>query len=157
MLTTWVGGTLFHMLVIVPTWNASPPESLRSLYLDTTYGRNIWYFFGPPWMIARNLPVLAALIAGWHLRAHRRLVLYAAVCTVLGVVVTIIYIYPINDILFVKAGGDLSKQEVLTLADRWILADRVRFAVMVTAFLAILRAFSLPLPTDTMAARQNRG
>ena len=72
MWTTWVGGTLFHMLVIVPTWNESPPESLRTLYLDTTYGSHIWNFFGPPWMLAAsNLPVMAALIAGWHLRPRR--------------------------------------------------------------------------------------
>jgi hypothetical protein len=64
MWTTWVGGALFHMLVIVPTWNESPPESLRTLYLDTTYGSHLWNFFGPLWMLARNLPVMAALIAG---------------------------------------------------------------------------------------------
>ncbi len=146
MWSTWVGGTLFHMLVIVPTWNASPPESLRTLYLDTAYGGNIWNFFGPPWILARNLPVLAAFAVGWHLRAHRQLLLFAVICLVSATVGTLVYIYPINDVLFFKAGGDLSREEVRTLADRWIWADRVRYAVGVAAFLAILRAFSLPVP-----------
>ena len=148
MWSTWVGGTLFHMLVIVPTWNASPPESLRSLYLDTEYGRHIWNFFGPPWMLARNLPVLAALAVGWHLRTHRWLLLFAAACLVSTVIGTLVFIYPVNYVLFFQAGGDLSREEVRTLADRWILADRVRFVVGVVAFLAILRAFSLPIPTS---------
>jgi hypothetical protein len=31
----WVGGTLYQMVVIVPIWNASPPESLRAFFLGT--------------------------------------------------------------------------------------------------------------------------
>ena len=34
-LTTWVGGTLYQMLVIVPLWNASPPESVRAFFQGT--------------------------------------------------------------------------------------------------------------------------
>jgi uncharacterized membrane protein len=156
MWTTWVGGTLFHMLVIVPTWNASPPESLRSLYIDTEYGRHIWNFFGPPWMLARNLPVLAALVAGWHLREQRWLLLFAVVFLISTVVVTLLYIYPINDILFVQAGGDLSKEEIRALANHWILADRVRFVIVVFAYLAMLRAFSLPVRKVQSQSMSNR-
>ena len=32
------------------------------------------------------------------------------------------------------------------MADRWIFADRLRFAVGVVAFLAVLWAFRLPVP-----------
>jgi len=28
-LTTWVGGTLYQMMVIIPLWSASPPEWSR--------------------------------------------------------------------------------------------------------------------------------
>ena len=27
--STWVGGTLYQMLVVVPMWSAAPPESVR--------------------------------------------------------------------------------------------------------------------------------
>ncbi len=152
MATTWVGGTLFGMLVIVPTWNDSPPESLRALFLQTEYSRHIWNFFGPPWMAARNLPVLAALAAGWHLPAHRRLLLFVAGCGVCGVVGTLVWIYPINDVLFFQAGGGLPREEVRVLANRWIWADRVRFAAMAVSFIALLRAFSLPVPASRPSA-----
>lgn len=147
MATTWVGATLFGMLVVVPTWNASPPESLRTFFLQTEYSKNIWNFFGPPWMMARNLPVFATLAAGWHLRQQRRLLLFVASCSVCGVVGTLVWIYPINDVLFFQAGGDLPVEEIRALANRWIWADRIRFGVGVASFLALLRTFSLPLPT----------
>ena len=147
MSSTWIGGTLFHMLVIGPTWNASPPESLRTLYLETEYGQHIWKVFGPPWLLARNLPVVAALVVGWHLRAQRWLLLFVTACQILGVVATLVYIYPINDILFFHAGGDLPREEVRALAGRWIFLDCVRYAVGVVAFLALLSAFTLPVPT----------
>jgi hypothetical protein len=71
-LTTWVGGTLYQMLVIVPLWSASPPESVRAFFQGTEWNRTIFNFFGPSFIAARNVPVLAALIAGWHLPQHRR-------------------------------------------------------------------------------------
>ncbi len=152
MASTWVGGSLFGMLVLVPTWNASPPESLRALFLNTEYSSHIWNFFGPPWMLARNLPVLAALAVGWHLRPQRRLLLLVAAWCVCGVVGTLVWIYPINDILFFKAGGDMPTDEIRALANRWIWADRLRFLVGSASFVALLRAFSLPLPTSEEAA-----
>lgn len=148
MATTWVGGSLFGILVLVPTWNASPPESLRTFFLQTEYSQHTWNFFGPPWMVARNLPVFAALAAGWHLRQHRRLMLFVGAWSVCGVVGTLVWIYPINDVLFFKAGGDLSREEVRALANRWIWADRIRFALGAASFFTLLRAFSLPIPTN---------
>ena len=156
MATTWVGGTMFSMLVIVPTWNASLPESLTALFIETEYGRNIWNFFGPPWMIARNLPVVLALAAGWHLRTHRKLLLFVAGCAVCGVAGTLIWIYPINDVLFFKAGFGLSTDELRELANRWIWADRLRFAVGVTSFVVLLRAFSLPLVPSDVSTGEGR-
>ncbi len=70
-LSTWVGGTLYQMLVIIPIWNASPPESVRAFFQGTDFNRTIFHFFGPPFMLVRSLPVLGALLTGWHLQQHR--------------------------------------------------------------------------------------
>lgn len=64
MASAWIGGSLFNMLVIVPLWSASPPESVRGFFAGTDFNRTIRNFFGPPWMVARNAPVLAALLVG---------------------------------------------------------------------------------------------
>jgi hypothetical protein len=37
----WLGGTLYQMLVVVPMWSGSPPESLRAFLRGTEYNRNI--------------------------------------------------------------------------------------------------------------------
>ncbi|MEW6213347.1 MAG: DUF1772 domain-containing protein [Acidobacteriota bacterium] len=145
-MSTWVGGTLYQMLVIVPMWSASPPESVLAFFQGTDYNRTIFHFFGPPFMVARNLPVVAALVAGWHLPRHRRALLIAvASFTVFGVIFTFLYVYPINAVLFERAGGNHSVSEIRELADAWILRDRIRFAVGLIGFAAVLHAFRLPL------------
>jgi hypothetical protein len=144
--STWVGGTLYQMLVIVPMWNASPPESVRSFFRGTDYNRLIFRFFGPPFMAARTLPVLLALLAGWHLPRHRGPLILAVTCLLFAVVYTLAYIYPINRVLFEQAGGDQSDEEICAMASRWIYADQLRFVVGVVAFLAILWTFRLPIP-----------
>jgi hypothetical protein len=154
-LSTWIGGTLYQMLVIVPIWSASPPESVRSFFHGTDYNRLIFRFFGPPFMVARSLPVVAALFVGWHLPRHRYALLLAASCLVFAVVFTLAYIYPINAVLFEQAGGSHSAEEIRAMAGRWIFADRLRFAVGVVAFLAVLWAFRLPIPSGREGSNES--
>ena len=147
-LSVRVGGTLYQMLVIVPMWSASPPESVRAFFLGTRYNETIWNFFGPPFMAARSAPLLGALLVGWHLPRHRKWLLVATACMAFGVVFTLVYVYPINDVLFAQAGGDHSPEEIRAMVGRWIMADRVRFGVGLIGFLALLRALSIPIPTN---------
>jgi len=144
MWASWIGGTLFGILVVVPTWNASPPESLRALYMNTQFMRFSANFFGPPWMLARLAPVLAALVAAWPLRPHRRLLLFATMAIVFMVIGTLTNINPLTERLFLQAGELPSTNEIRLMARSWILADRIRFAVGAGVFIAILRAFKLP-------------
>jgi hypothetical protein len=60
---SWAGGTLYQMVEVVPVWSASPPESVRTLFRDTDFGRHKVRFFGPATMVARNLPLILALVA----------------------------------------------------------------------------------------------
>jgi hypothetical protein len=147
-LSIWVGGTLYQMLVIVPMWSAAPPESVRAFFLGTRYNETIWNFFGPPWMVARLVPLLGALVFGWHLAQHRKWLLVAAFCMAFGVGFTFAYVYPINDVLFTQAGGNHSPEEIRVMARHWIVADRARFGVGVVGFLALLRALSIPFPLN---------
>ena len=40
-LSVWLGGTLYQIVVIVPIWSHSPPESVRSFFLGTKYNETI--------------------------------------------------------------------------------------------------------------------
>jgi hypothetical protein len=147
-LSIWVGGTLYQMLVIIPMWSASPPESVRAFFLGTDYNRTIYHFFGPPFMVARSLPIVAAVLFGWHLAQQRKWLLVTAVCYAFALIFTLAYIYPINAVLFTQAGGNHSGQEIRAMAERWIWADRLRFAIGIVGFLAVLKAFRLPVPSE---------
>ena len=154
-LTTWVGGTLYQMLVVVPLWSASPPETVRAFFQGTDYNRTIFNFFGPPFMVARNAPLIAALLVGWHRRLHRNALLIAVLCfTVFGVVYTFTSIYPINAVLFARAGGAHSSDQIRAMVTTWIFRDRVRFGVGLIGFFAMLWAFRLPIPADRSDQRK---
>lgn len=148
LMSIWVGGTLFSMSVIVPLWSASPPESVRAFFTGTDFNRTIGNFFGPPWMVARALPVLLLLISGWNLQTHRKYFVAMTACMIFGLTFTLAYIYPINAVLFAQAGGNHTAEEIRAMARHWILADRVRFAVLSIGFLALLRALSIPIPSS---------
>jgi Domain of unknown function (DUF1772) len=141
----WVGGTLYQMLVIVPLWTASLPESLRS-FLGTDYVHTVLHFFGPPFIAARTAPMVAALVAGWRSAPHRRALSVALGCWLFVIGFTLLYIYPLNDTLFVVGSAQPGDVETRDLLRRWILADQFRFGIGCVSFIALLWAFRLPLP-----------
>jgi hypothetical protein len=102
---SWAGGTLYQMVEVVPVWSASPPESVRTFFRDTDFGHRKVRFFGPATMLARNLPLVVALVAAWPRRPHWGWLLLAAGCSAFGLVFTLAYVYPINAVLFNQAGG----------------------------------------------------
>jgi len=142
----WVGGTLFSMSVVVPMWSEAPPTSVENFFSTTSFNKYIYNFFGPPWMAARIVPVLVALALGWYSVQHRRYLLVSTGTLLLGVIYTIAYIYPINDVLMTKAGAGLSAEEIQALVDNWIFADRLRFAIMLIGYFFLLKAFRLHIP-----------
>ncbi len=146
-MSIYIGGTVYQMLVIVPLWSASPPESVRAFFQGTEYLRTIRNFFGPPTMVARALPLLLGLIAGWKLATHRAWLSVPVVCVALALVMTLAYIYPINDVLFAQAGGNLAPEAVRKMVRQWVIADRIRLGIMTIGFLSLLRALSIPFPT----------
>src|SRR2546430_883013 len=64
-LGVWVGGTLFHMLVLQPLWSHDPPDSVRFFFRQTRFNKTIWNFYGPPFMAARVVPLILCVIVGW--------------------------------------------------------------------------------------------
>ena len=141
----WVGGTVYMMSVVDPQWSKNPPESVRYFLGQTDFFKYIWNFFGPPFMILRSLlPVMLALIFGWNSRLHRRYLSITLLITVILIIFTLVYVYPINNVLFLKAGGDLSPQAIKSMVNHWLIADRVRFAVYLVGYFFLLKAFRLP-------------
>ena len=150
----WVGGTIFSMTVVVPMWSEAPPQSVKEFFSETSFNKYIFNFFGPPWMAIRNMPVLIALLLGWSSKPHRQYLLITFVSLIIGVIYTFSYIYPINDVLMTKAGADKSPEEIRTMVDKWIFADRLRFAVMLIGYFFLLKAFRLPVPGNKIPSEK---
>lgn len=144
-LGVWAGGTVYQMLVIVPIWSASPPESVRAFFQGTTIMTTIYNFFGPVTQALRALPLFALVAVAWPYTNVRPWVGACAIAMIIGLVMTRAYIYPMNDVLFAKAGAGLEPDAVRALARTWIFADRVRFAIMSGGYICLLHAFTLPL------------
>lgn len=62
---------------------------------------------------------------------------------------------PVNAVLFEQAGGTGSPDESRALANAWICRDRLRFAVGLIGFAAVLHAFRLPIPEGRERVRSS--
>ena len=142
-MSIWVGGTIFSMSVIVPMWSKTPPDSVRFFFGQTTFNKYIWNFFGPPWMAIRNLPLFITLVLGWNFRPQREYLVMAGICVLFGIIYTLTYVYPINDVLMTKAGGENTAEQIKAMVTKWIFADRFRFVIMLVGYLFVLKAFRL--------------
>jgi hypothetical protein len=150
-MSLWVGGTVFNMLVIVPLWSASPPESVRAFFRGTDFNRTVWNFFGPPWMVVRSAPLLTALVLAWRRPAHRTWLAAAFTCTLFGVVYTLVYVYPINAVLMTQAGGRRRRGRDSRDGPPPDLRGSPALRGGLIGFLALLRAFRLPVSSARAA------
>ncbi|MDP4262824.1 MAG: DUF1772 domain-containing protein [Bacteroidota bacterium] len=138
----WVGGTLFHILVVEPLWSYNPPDSVRFFFSETRFNETVWNFFGPPWMAARLIPLLICIVAGWNRGGEQRILfIIAGCCWVFITAYTLIHIYPINDILFKQAGGNNSPDVIRNMVDKWLFADRFRFVIGTAGYFCLLWVF----------------
>ncbi len=53
-----------------------------------------------------------------------------------------------------QAGADKSAEEIRTMVDKWIFADRLRFAVMLIGYFFLLKAFRLRIPEQQNSIRK---
>lgn len=142
-----VGGNVFQMVVIDPIWSASPPESVRAFFVGTPFLAALRRFHLNPIFLVGEVCLLGTLVLNWKVPTLRKWILLAVGINVLLVLGTILYVYPINDVLIVHAGGGLDATALKAMTHRWLMADRIRFIFKLAAFLCLLRALN-PLPTS---------
>ena len=107
-----VGSNVFQMVVIDPIWSASPPESVGAFFSGTPFLEAIRGFHQNPFFLVGAVCLLGALILNWKVPTLRKWILLAVGIELLVVLGTIVYVYPINDVLFVHAGGGLDSTAI---------------------------------------------
>ena len=143
-LSIWIGGTMFHMIVVLPLWSRPLPDSVENFFGGTRAYEYLLDFYGPMWMLIRILPIIIALLLGWNSKRHRYFILITLLTIVLGVILSIIVVFPINEAIMAKAGVGSSPEEIKRMVHTWIQSDRLRFAVIFVGYIFLLWAFRLP-------------
>ena len=139
-----IGGAVYETLVITPLWAGSPPESVRGWNADPRYAIlpvKFWGIFTP----LVTLLALLALISGWRTTpARRRWLLAAALCFGASVLSTALFFVPTIVELLAQKGAGLSAAEITSKAQQWVAFNWLRLAAVAAAWLASLRALSIP-------------
>ena len=157
-LSIWIGGTLFHMIVVLPIWSQPLPGSVKEFFGGTRAYEYLLDFYGPKWMVIRILPVIIALLLGWNRKRHRYYLLITVLTLAVGIILTIFFVYPINDAIMAKAGEGSSPDEIRRMVNNWILLDRLRFAIIFAGYFFLLWAFRLPIGlSKNVTVNSNRG
>jgi uncharacterized membrane protein len=139
-----VGGNLFQSTVVDPVWSASPPESVEAFVSQTSLVSGVKRFHQSPIYLFGLLCLVASPVLAWNRPAMRKWLLIAAVIYIGIIVVTVLYFYPMNGELgFLGTHPSTNAATLIRTTHQWILADRIRQAFRVAAFLCVLKAMVL--------------
>jgi len=129
------GAGLYEARIVVPLWASSPPESLRS----PDSGRKFWAFVTT---IPLTLLTLATLVIAWNAKRPRRETWLAAAAVIL-VERILTFSYFIPTMLRLQRAG-MPREEIRAGMALWTRVNYLRSALTLIAWLAALRALSLP-------------
>jgi hypothetical protein len=151
-----VGAKLFDLIVLAGAWAAHPPQSLAMMPYGKAWPVDTGVFF-IPFSAAMLVAGFGALTAGWRTPWHYRwLLCIPSIGIFLLLVLTVVSFWPMNAALFyhgIHSPKDtISDAESVAMAALWIKLDWLRVAGAVAAFVAPLRALTLPWP-GTVATR----
>ena len=130
------GAGLYEAGIVVPLWGSSPPESLRS----PDSGRRFWAFVTT---VPLTLLTLGNLVAGLATHGPRRGWLLAAVVLVM-IERTLTFSYFIPTMLRLQRSTTLGAPAIKAKLSQWTRLNYVRNALTLAAWVAALRALSLP-------------
>ena len=133
-LGTAFGAGIYESRVVVPRWQNIPPQTWPNTGLE------FWVYVTT---VPLTLLTLANLVAAWLDRGPRRYWwLGAAAISVVERIWTFSYFIP--TMFRLMSTADLPEAEVNATLSQWLLLDYGRHALTLAAWLAALKALSLP-------------
>ncbi|WP_413626192.1 hypothetical protein [Luteibacter sp. Lutesp34] len=147
-----VGAKLFDLLVLAGAWSADPPHSLAMMPYGKHWPVDTGVFF-IPFSAAMLIASFGALVAGWKTPWRYRWLLCVPSIGILALLVlTVTAFWPMNAALWYHGIGSprdtISDAESIAMAQRWVRLDWLRVTGAAAAFIAALRALTLPWPTQ---------
>ncbi len=140
---SFIEGTIFaglyEMRIVVPPWIDSVLKGEAARFPDA--GPRFWAFVTT---VPLTLLTLASLVAAWHTPGARgSWWLGAAMTTLVERVMTFSYFIP--TMLKLQRGQIVPESRVKAMASQWVKLNYVRAALSLGAWIAALKAFSLPI------------
>ena len=142
-----LGGALYEGRVILPLWAGAPPESVMAW----PYGTVQVSFFGvaTPVYAVLSLGMLVASL--WMSGRMRTFALVAGASGVVIGVWTFLFFVPILQQTQATRGAGLGPDEITRLTNQFVNWNYLRYAVLVTGWLAGLKALSVSGPPERMS------
>lgn len=147
-----LGAKLFDLVVLAGAWGANPPASLAMMPYGKAWPVDTGVFF-IPFSALMLVAGFAALVAGWRTPwRYRWLLCLPSVGILALLVLTVVAFWPMNAALYYH--GVASPKDTITDAQsvamtrQWLTLDWLRVAGAIAAFVAPLRALTLPWPKE---------
>ena len=150
-----LGAKLFDLLVLAGAWSARPPASLAMMPYGEAWPVDTGVFF-IPFSAGMLVAGFGALVAGWRTPwEYRWLLCVPSIGILLLLILTVVAFWPMNAALYYHGIGSpkdaITDDQSIAMARRWVALDWVRVAGATAAFVAPLRALTLPWPQGTAA------
>ncbi|WCM25874.1 DUF1772 domain-containing protein [Sphingomonas sp. QA11] len=147
-----LGAKLFDLIVLAGAWSAHPPTSLAMMPYGRAWPVDTGVFFIP---LSAGMLVagFGALVTGWRTPwRYRWLLCLPSVGILLLLILTVVAFWPMNAALYyhgISSPKDtITDAQSIAMTQRWIALDWVRVAGATAAFVAPLRALTLPWPAE---------
>lgn len=137
------GATVYEALVVHPAWSRKPPESFAG-FMGTAISRmNLRGFWVPvvPLYALSGLVAFAVALRAGNQRAPLAL---SAACAVAAVAWTLAYFRPTIERFLERGGGGAPAERLKSEAQRWILLNWIRLAMVAVSWWGALTALATP-------------
>ena len=132
------GGAVFDALVLTPLWAGSPPQSVTTWSYGAIQGR----FFLPIGAVAALFSLFLLFTARLTPPQCRRWAVIAGVSGLIVLLSEVLFFVPIQMKIQAIPGTGLSSEEIVKLANRFVIWHSLKLIVGLTAFTAGLQALA---------------
>lgn len=147
-----LGAKLFDLVVLAGAWSRNPPASLAMMPYGKAWPIDTGVFF-IPFSAAMLIAGFGALTTGWRTPWRYRWLLCLPSLGILSLLIlTVVAFWPMNAALYYH--GTHSPKDTITdaqsiaMARQWVMLDWLRVAGATAAFVAPLKALTMPWPGE---------
>ncbi|MDV3455832.1 DUF1772 domain-containing protein [Sphingomonas sp. HF-S4] len=147
-----LGAKLFDLVVLAGAWSTNPPASLAMMPYGKAWPIDTGVFF-IPFSAAMLIAGFGALTTGWRTPWRYRWLLCLPSLGILSLLIlTVVAFWPMNAALYYHGAHSpkdtITDAQSIAMARQWVMLDWLRVAGATAAFVAPLKALTMPWPGE---------